>query len=316
MRKPTFILFVLLIAARPLLAQEPVIGSQPKSPKAPTDPNKLWVRLNLVHVPVTVTNDKNQRVTDLTYEDFRVYEDNKLQHIAYFTPKALGGELLRIGVIFDTSNIRNQLRVEQEAAVDFLNTTVRPSKDMGFVVALGEVPQLVQDYTPDTKKLSEAIWSLRAGGAPILYDAIYYACKEKLLFFPPPEPYLPHPLIIISDDEDNYSEHSAEEAITMAQRAEVAIYAISASRAGSPGQGRKVLQRLSEETGGQAFFPSQANKMAATFKEISEDLNSQYDLVYVSTNRALDGTFRTITIEPLKRGLRVRAKPGYFAPSK
>jgi VWFA-related protein len=263
---------------------------------------------------MTVTNKKNRLEIGLGKEDFRVFEDNKPQTIRYFSRET---DLpLRIGVLVDTSSsIRDRLRFEQEAAIDFLNTTLRPGKDLAFVVAFDVRPQAVQDYTDDLEKLSGAIRSLLAGGVTTLYDAIYFACREKMLFFPPPEPYLRRVMIIISDGEDNESEHTREEALAMAQRAEVTIYAVSTTATGLQGHGDKVLRRLAEQTGGRAFFPFKASETAANFQEIARELRSQYSLAYISTNRAHDGAFRTIAIEPLQKGLQVRAKPGYFAPS-
>jgi Ca-activated chloride channel family protein len=183
------------------------------------------------------------------------------------------------------------------------------------VVAFDVEAQLVQDYTDNTEKLANAVRGLQAGGVTSLYDAVYFSCKEKMLFFPPPEPYLRRVMIIISDGQDNQSERTREEALAVAQRAEVTIYAISTNRTGLPGRGDKVLRRLAEETGGRAFFPFEASELAANFQEIARELRSQYSLAYVSTNQARDGTFRNITIEPREKGLRVRAKTGYFAPT-
>jgi VWFA-related protein len=136
-----------------------------------------------------------------------------------------------------------------------------------------------------------------------------------MLIFPPPEPYLRRVLIIISDGEDNQSEHTREEALAMAQRAEVTIYAISTNATGLPVHGDKVLRRLAEQTGGRAFFPFKASETAANFQEIARELRSQYTLAYISTNQARDGAFRSIAIQPVQKGLQVRTKAGYFAPA-
>src|SRR5208337_1939783 len=308
MKKPFVVLFVLCGLVGSLAAQETVGNARPATTQVPTD--KIKVRVDLVNVLMTATNKKNRLVSDLGKDDFRVFEDDKPQTIRYFSRET---DLpLRIGVLVDTSSsIRDRLRFEQEAAIDFLNTTLRPGKDLAFVVEA----QVVQDYTDDLEKLSGAIRSLLAGGVTTLYDAIYFSCREKMLIFPPPEPYLRRVLIIISDGQDNQSEHTREETLAMAQRAEVTIYAISTNATGLPGHGDKVLRRLAEQTGGRAFFPFKASETAADFQQIARELRSQYSLAYVSTNQARDGTFRTIAIEPLQKGLQVRAKPGYFAPS-
>ena len=312
MNKPSVVLFVLCVLVGSLAAQEPVSTTRPATTQVPTD--KIKVRVELVNVLMTVTNKKNRLQIDLAKDDFRVLEDEKPQTIRYFSRET---DLpLRIGVLVDTStSISDRLRFEQDAAIDFLNTTLRPGKDSAFVVAFDEQTHVVQDYTDDLEKLSEAIRSLAAGGVTTLYDAIYFSCRQKMLIFPPPEPYLRRVLIIISDGQDNESEHTREEALAMAQRAEVTIYAISTNGTGLPGHGDKVLRRLAEQTGGRAFFPFKYSETVANFQEIARELRSQYSLGYISTNQAHDGTFRTITIEPLQRGLQVRAKPGYYAPS-
>jgi len=268
----------------------------------------------LVNVLMTVTNKKNRFEVGLSKDDFRVSEDDKPQTVRYFSRET---DLpLRIGVLVDTStSVRDRLRFEQEAAVDFLHTTLRAGKDLAFVVAFDVQPQVVQDYTDDMQKLSGAIRGLLAGGVTSLYDAIYFSCRQKMLIFPPPEPYLRRVLIVVSDGEDNQSEHTREEALAMAQHAEVTIYAISTNATGLPLHGDKVLRRLAEQTGGRAFFPFKQSETAANFQEIARELRSQYTLAYISTNQAHDGTFRTIAIEPIPKGLQVRAKAGYYAPS-
>ncbi len=279
-----------------------------------SDPKRIEVRVDLVNVIFTVNDKKNRLVVDLTKDDFQVLEDRKPQSIRFFSRES--NLPLRIGILIDTSNsIRDRLRFEQEAAVDFLNATLRPSRDLAFVVGFDVESQLVQDYTDNMEKLSQAIRSLQAGGGTGLYDAIYFACKGKMLVFPPPEPYLRRVMIVVSDGLDNQSEHTRDEALAMAQRGEVTLYAISTNRSGVSLRGDKILKYLAEQTGGRAFFPFEASDLAANFQEIARELRSQYSLAYVSSNPARDGTFRDITIEPREKGMRVRAKAGYFARS-
>jgi len=284
------------------------------SSQVATETKPLKVTVDLVNVLFTVTDKKNRLVLDLVKDNVRVLEDNKPQSIKFFSRES---DLpLRIAILIDTSNsIRDRLRFEQEAAVDFLTTTVRPGKDLAFIVAFDVEPQLLQDYTDSTEKLSRAVRTLQAGGGTGLYDAIFFSAKEKMLFFPPPEPYLRRVMIIISDGRDNQSEHTREEALAMAQRGEVTIFTISTNRSGLAQQGDKVLKYLAEETGGRAFFPFSASDLATDFQEISRELRSQYSLAYTSTNAAHDGTFRAITVQTKDKGVRVRAKSGYFSPS-
>jgi VWFA-related protein len=314
MRKLLFFLLLLCVPWGELFAQDSAAGPKSNNSQSPDDSSRIKVRVELVNILTTVTDKKNRLVTDLTKDDFRIFEDGKPQDIRFFSRET---DLpLRIGMLVDTSNsIRDRLRFEQEAAVDFLNVAVRPGKDLAFVVAFDVEPQLVQDYTDDIEKLSNAIRGLQAGGVTSLFDAVFFSCKEKMLFFPPPEPYLRRVMIVISDGEDNQSVHTREEALSMAQRAEVTIYTISTNRTGLEGRGDRVLRRLADVTGGHAFFPFEASDLAANFQEIARELRSQYSLAYVSTNTTHDGTFRNITIQPVDKNLRVRAKNGYFALS-
>jgi VWFA-related protein len=309
--------FLVGILAATLAAQK---AEGPESPAGATtaqgaaDTTRIRVRVDLVNVLFTVTDRKNRLALNLTKDDFHIFEDNKPQSIRFFSRES---DLpLRIGILIDTSNsIRERLRFEQEAAIDFLTTTLRPRKDQAFVVAFDVEPQLLQDYTDDSEKLSQAIRSLQAGGATGLYDTMYFACKQKMLFFPPPEPYLRRVMIIISDGQDNSSEHTRDEALAMAQRGEVTVFTISTNRSGVQEKGDRVLKYLAEETGGRAFSPFSASDLAANFQEIARELRSQYSVAYVSTNGARDGTYRAITIQSQDKSRRVRAKSGYFAPS-
>ncbi|MGH9355181.1 MAG: VWA domain-containing protein [Terriglobia bacterium] len=288
---------------------------QPPPAAANAQNPKIKVNVNLVNVLFTVTNKKKRLVTGLTKSDFEVFEDNRPQTITFFGQQS---DLpLRIGVLLDTSNsVRERLAFEKQAASDFLNDVVRPGHDQAFVVAFDAEPQMLQDYTDDVGKLSDAIRQLQAGGGTGLFDALYYACQQKMVYSPEPQPYLRRVLIVLSDGRDNESQHSMDEALAMAQRAEAVIFAISTNRSGIPDRGDQVLKFLAEQTGGRAFFPFQASDLTSAFQGIAKELRSQYSLAYVSTDAAHDGTFRTIRIKPRRKGLRVSARSGYFAPAR
>jgi VWFA-related protein len=312
--KRLLLLFLLFsLAGSEGFSQAPAGGSNGSNSQSLGEQSRITVRVELVNVLVTVTDKKNRLITNLTKDDFRIFEDGRPQQIRFFSRET---DLpLRIGMLIDTSNsIRGRLHFEQEAAIDFLNEVLRPGKDSAFVVAFDVEPQLIQDYTDDVEKLSNAINGLQAGGVTTLYDAIFFACKEKLYIFPPPEPYLRRVIIVISDGQDNQSVHTRDEAIAMAQTAEVTLFAISTNRSGAEGKGDKVLQMLAKDTGGHAFFPFEAGDLSSNFQEIARELRSQYSLAYVPTNSVHDGTFRKISIEPVDNTLHVRTKQGYFAP--
>ncbi len=274
----------------------------------------IKVPVYYVDVPLTVTDKKGRLVIMMTKDDFNLFEDGRPQAITYFSRET--DLAMRIGLLIDTSNsIRDRFRFEQQAAIDFLTDTIRRGKDRAFVLGFDVAPVITQDYTDDVQKLSNAINSLQPGGVTSLFDAIFLACRDKLYFFPPPEPYLRKVMILISDGEDNHSEHTREEALAMAQRAGVTIFAISTNRSGVEERGDKVLARLAHETGGKVFFPFQASDLAEDFRAIGRDLRTQFLIDYVSTNIAHDGTYRAISVVPNDKTLTVRAKTGYFAPN-
>ena len=311
MEKFLGVLLIVCTLAVPTAAQE---ANTPPPAQNQSAASNIHVRVNLVNVLFTVIDKKNRLVSNLNKDDFHVFEDNHAQSILFFSRES--NLPLRAGILIDTSNsVRERLQFEQDAAVNFLNEILRPDQDQAFVVGFDVEPVMVQDYTGDVDKLSTAIRTLQAGGGTGMYDAIYYACKQKMVYIPAPEPYLRRVLIIVSDGQDNFSEHSRDEALAMAEKAEATIYAISTNWTGIGTRGDSVLKYLAAETGGRAFFPFQASDLAESFQRIARELRSQYSLAYVSTDSAHDGSFRKISIKTDEKGLRVQAKTGYFAPA-
>ena len=180
----------------------------------------------------------------------------------------------------DASNsVRDRFRFEQESAIEFLNQIVRPKSDRAFVIGFDTTAEVTQDFTDSAELLSRGVRMLRPGGGTALYDAIYYACRDKLMKARPHGPAR-RAIILLSDGEDNQSRVTREEAIEMAQRAEVIIYTISTNISGVKLRGDKVLERLADATGGRAFFPFKIQDVANAFSEIQDELRSQYLLAY------------------------------------
>jgi len=182
------------------------------------------------------------------------------------------------------------------------------------VIGFDATPEVTQDFTDDTEKLGKGVRMLRPGGGTALYDALYYACRDKLLKQPQGGPTR-RAIILLSDGEDNLSHVTREEAIEMAQRAAAIVYTISTNVSGTKGAGDKVLERIADATGGRPFFPFQLRDVANAFAEIQEELRSQYDVSYKPADFKADGHFRTIEIVASDRkNFRVRARRGYYAP--
>jgi VWFA-related protein len=270
---------------------------------------------NEVNVVFVVTDKHGKRITDLKQADFHVVDDNKPpEEIRSFHAEA--NLPLQVGLLIDASNsVRDRFKFEQESAIEFLNQTVRAHYDRAFVVGFDATPEITQDFTDNSELLAHGVHELRPGGGTALYDAIYYACRERLLKAPKTTD-VRRALILLSDGDDNLSHVTREEAIEMAQRAEAIIYTISTNVSGTKGAGDKVLERIADATGGRAFFPFQIRDVANAFAEIQEELRSQYAVSYKPANFKADGHYRTIEIVANDRkNFRVRARRGYYAPA-
>jgi Ca-activated chloride channel family protein len=278
------------------------------------DVTKIRVGINEVNVVFTVTDKHGKRVTDLKEGDFRIVDDSK-PAVEIRSFHAETNLPLQVGLLVDaSSSVRDRFKFEQESAIEFLNQTVRKRYDQAFVVGFDVTPEVTQDFTDDTEKLAQGVRQLRPGGGTALYDALYFACRDKLLKGPQNGPSR-RAIILLSDGEDNQSHVTREEAIEMAQRAEAIIYTISTNVSGSKGAGDKVLERMADATGGRAFFPFQIRDVTNAFGEIQEELRSQYAVSYKPADFKSDGHFRTIEIVASDRkNYRVRARRGYYAP--
>lgn len=271
--------------------------------------------VNEVNVVFTVTDKHGHYVKDLKKDDFKVIDDAKpADEVKDFRNQT---DLpLQVGLLVDASNsVRDRFKFEQESAIEFLNQTIRPRYDTAFVVGFDVTPEVTQDFTDNTESLSRGVRLLRPGGGTAMFDALYYACRDKLLKAPRSGP-LRRAIILLSDGEDNQSHVTREEAIEMAQRAEVIVYTISTNISGMKGKGDKVLERIADATGGRAFFPFQIRDVANAFAEIQDELRSQYAVSYKPANFRADGRYRTIEIIASDhKNLHVRSRRGYFAPA-
>jgi Ca-activated chloride channel family protein len=270
--------------------------------------------VNEVNVVFTVTDKHNRYIKDLSKNDFKVIDDEKaVEDIRSFRRES---DLpLQVGLLIDASNsIRDRFKFEQEAAIEFLNQTIRPKYDQAFVVGFDTEFEVTQDFTDSTEALSKGVRALRPGGGTAMYDAIYRTCREKLLKSAQTIE-VRRAIILVSDGEDNYSRVTRDEAIEMALRANVIVYTISTNFP-SGGDGDKVLQRIADATGGRAFQPFQLSDVANAFARIQDDLRSQYALSYRPAEFHHDGRYRTIEITAQNRkGLKVRSRHGYYAPA-
>ncbi|HSW40256.1 MAG TPA: VWA domain-containing protein [Acidobacteriota bacterium] len=273
------------------------------------------ITVDLINVLCSVFDrNTNSFITTLTRDDFRVFEDGREQEIVNFIRET---DLpLTIAVLVDVSaGMAPKLKFVQETANSFFHSVLR-RQDRAMLVAFDTSTTLLQDFTSDPNKLVRQVGNLRSAGERALYDAIYRVCDEKMIRETGRKAF-----VIISDGNDNSSTASLDQAIEMALRAESIIFSISTTRGGFFGvgeqsrQGESILRRLAEETGGKIFYPFKVEDLADSFHQISQELRSQYNIGYISTNTAHDGSYREIDIRVQGRNLEVNHRKGYYAPS-
>jgi Ca-activated chloride channel homolog len=311
-----FLAVLCLVLPMSAQAPKPAVSTPTPAPKpAPADDDTSRITLDVTRVNMlfTVSDKKGRFVTNLDRDDFEIIEAKKPQSILEFTAET---DLpLRIGILIDTSNsIRERFRFQQEAATDFVNAVVRPGQDKGMVVSFDSSAELVADLTDSTEALGTAIRNLRPGGGTALYDAIFFACRDKLMMDQPRDKFR-RAIVMLSDGEDNESRWSREQALEMAHKADVVIYTISTNISRIPTDGDKVLKYFAEETGGLAFFPFKAQDLSQSFENIANELRHQYNLFYRPEPLKTDGLYHTVDIRVKgRKDLLVRARHGYYAP--
>jgi VWFA-related protein len=288
-------------------AQQP--GAQP-NPDQPTATIK--VQVNEVNLIFTVTDKKGKFITGLKRENFGLLDDGRPPlAVLRFTQQT--NLPLRVGIMLDTSSsIRQRFQFEQDSAIEFL-LQILHRDDRAFVEGFDIQTDLAQDFTNNVDHLNQGIRKLRPGGGTALFDALYKTCKDQML--PLQETgAVRRALILVSDGDDNYSRVEESDAIKMCQRADTIVYTISTNISPSKDKGDDVLRQISEATGGQAFYPIKLEDVAIGFRNIEEELRSQYHLVYRPANLKMDGSFRTIYLQATDPRYHVRAQKGYFAP--
>ncbi|MDA1235486.1 MAG: VWA domain-containing protein [Acidobacteria bacterium] len=307
------LMLALCAAAGYLMAQEAGRVEPPPSDVIPAN-EASTIRVEVSRVPLlfAVTDKRNRFITDLEKDDFAVFDNNVKQEIREFVRES---DLpLRIGILMDTSNsVRGRFRFEQESAIEFIRGVLADGNDRAFLVSYDTRAELMVDYTQDAEELGRGVRLLRAGGGTALYDAVYYACRDKL---PEDQPLAQYrrALIVIGDGEDNQSSVTRNMALEMAHKAETVIYTISTNRTGQKLTGDKVLQYFADETGGRSFHPFQATDLEQSFADIANELRHQYFIIYSPTDFALDGSFHKIRLRANVKNTLVRARSGYYAP--
>ena len=295
---PLFVALGLLAAS--LIAQE-------------ADVHRLTLEVTRVNQLFTVSDTKGRFVTDLARDDFDIRENKKQQGILEFSAET--NLPLRLAILIDTSNsIRDRFRFQQEAATRFIQSVIRKGQDKAIVVSFDTSAELVADMTDDADVLSKAVQSLRPGGGTALYDAVFFACRDKLMQDQPLHKFR-RAMVILSDGDDNQSRYTREQALEMAQKADVVVYTISTNISRIPTDGDKIMRYYGSETGGLAFFPFKATDLDQSFENVANELRHQYSILYRPEPLKTDGLYHLVDIKVKNRkDLVVRARKGYYAP--
>lgn len=276
------------------------------------EPTKIGI--TNVTLPIIVTDKDNRFISNLTKDNFEVYEDKKPQKIIDF--QAATELPLYIGILMDTSgSVKGKLKFEKDATLSFLQTVLQRRKDKAMLVTFDSSVQLRQDFTDDLNLLTKAMGPVKASGNTTLFDAVYDICEQKMFNVPTPRKVL----IVISDGSDTASERTLEEAIQIAQRNEVVVFGISTKGAGFfgieggnvEGEDDKDLRRLCEETGGEIAFPGTYLDLERAFANVNSKARRYYLVAYEPDDPDRAG-YRKIEVKLVgRKDLRLRTRKGY-----
>ncbi|HKF20889.1 MAG TPA: VWA domain-containing protein [Candidatus Angelobacter sp.] len=263
--------------------------------------------IELVSVTFSVSDHQDHFIKDVGAEQVTVLDNGKPAKLAKF--ESAGSRPLRIGILIDKSrSMWEMLPATQHALNGFTEEVVR-GPDEAFVLAFDEVADQATDFTGDPKLLSAAINSIRRGGASSVWDAVYFACRERLA---PESANARLAIVLISDTDDNQSRTTSKEAMEMAQRAGVTVYVIGADE---EERGTYSGKKLAEATGGRALFPGTGKRsLDKALHAVAEELGAQYYVEFRPVDLQHDGQFHSIQVRPEDKKLKVRARKGYFAP--
>ena len=293
-------------------AQQPTANQTPEEQSPVNEAPTIRVQVNEVNLIFTVTDKKGRFITGLKRENFGLLDDGR-PPVAVLRFSQQTNLPLRVGIMLDTSSsIRQRFQFEQDSAIEFL-LQILHRNDRAFVMGFDIETDMSQGFTNNIDLLNQGIRKLRPGGGTALYDALYKTCRDQMLTLQE-DGAVRRALIVVSDGDDNYSRAQQSDAIKMCQRAETIVYTISTNVSPSKDKGDDILKTISEATGGMAFFPVKIEDVATGFRNIQEELRSQYSLVYRPADFRQDGSFRTIYLQALDPRYKVRASKGYFAP--
>ena len=315
-------------------------SASPTPTPPPIDDNEvIKVESNVVNVLFTAQDRHRRLLTDLKQSDVRLLEDGRPQEISAFSRQV---DLpLSLAILIDTSvSQQRTLPEEKAAAMEFLETVIRPAKDEVCILSFTGETTLEQGMTNNLARLRNSVERVQfvppsgyigggviTGTPPIsgdnqmiqgstaIWDAIWVTSDEVL--GPAPE-HTRRAMILITDGVNTSGKKKLDDAVQAALRSESIVYAIGIGDSSFDGVDKVVLNKITERTGGRAYFPRDERELRDAFKQIQDEMRSQYLIAYEPTNQALDGTYRQIDIDLLnldlqKDKVKLTHRQGYFA---
>jgi VWFA-related protein len=305
-----------LAVAATVIAGAPtrVQADRPGTPRAQQD--IFRAATDRVLLSVTVTDARGQFVSELGRDDFLVFEDGRPQTISYFSAEPLP---IALSLLLDSSeSMQGKMPIAQDAAIGFVRRL--RTGDLAQVIDFDTRATIVQTFTNDRAALEAAIRRTSPSGSTSLYQSLYIALSELMRDRArAAQAIRREAIVVLSDGEDNESLVDHEAVLDLSRRAGVTVYAIGLrSRQSSSShefnQAEYVLRTLSRETGGQAFFVTEASELPSVYGQIASELGGQYGIGYQSTNTRRDGGWRKVAVRLTSGGMAARTKSGYFAP--
>jgi Ca-activated chloride channel family protein len=273
----------------------------------------IRMNVDMVLVPITVTDPVNRLVTGLEQEDFQVFENNGQQKIRTFANEDAP---VSIGIIFDLSgSMSSKLLRARESILQFIKTA--NPEDEFFVIGFNDRPELIEDFTNSVEDIQARLVTVRSGHRTALLDAIYYGVAKMK-----EARHERKALLIVSDGGDNRSRYTEGEVRSQVRESDVELYSIGIfdPYAATPEErtGPQLLNELCEETGGRMFRVDDLSEMGDIAEKISTELRNQYVIGYTPKELSRDGKWRKVKVklnppEGLPP-LTVHARTGYYAP--
>jgi len=296
-----------------------LIFAQPAAPPPPQAGQPSFrTAVDVVSMNVTVTDSSNRYITDLTENDFEVFEDGVKQDLTLFNRSNLP---VALSLLIDTSSsMEDRMATAQDAAIGFIRKL--RATDLGEVIGFDSRAEVLQKFTNNTAQLEQAIRKTVAGGSTSLNNALYISLKGlKKIPTRTEEEVRRQAIVLLSDGEDTSSLVSFDDVLDLARRSETAIYAIGLM-SDEPSQSKGfreatyALRQLTNDTGGRAFFPADVKALASVYGQIYDELSSQYTIGYTSKNQKRDGAWRRLVVRVARPSVQARTKQGYFAPTR